>query len=405
MMKMKAFSVTEVTRYLKRLLSTDPIINHVIIEGEISNYIRHSSGHAYFTLKDDTSKIACVMFSQYVDQIGFSPKNGDRVHAKGQVTIYERDGRYQLNAVGMENIGLGALHVRYEALKVKLEAQGYFDPAHKKPLPFLPRKIGILTSPTGAAIQDILSVAKRRSNFSELLIYPIRVQGEQSKSEICQGIRYFNMRDDVDLIILARGGGSIEELWSFNEEIVAEAIYTSRIPIITGVGHETDFTISDFVSDKRAATPSAAAEIAIKSKTELALELNKSIQKMSLFISRRMELERAKINRFEPHQWLKRANTMIELKQQKLEHQQKIFEQKILTHLMGEKEKLNVLATKIDSMSPFAVMRRGYGVVTKEGKLVSSITQVKQKDLLEIRMIDGAITVEVKNKKLLKHQS
>ncbi|GAB6108865.1 exodeoxyribonuclease VII large subunit [Fusibacter bizertensis] len=399
MMKMKAFTVSEVTRYIKRLLSTDPIINNVIIEGEISNYIRHSSGHAYFTLKDDTSKIACVMFSQYVDLIGFSPKNGDRVHAKGQITIYERDGRYQLNAVGMENIGLGALHVRFEALKGKLQAKGYFDQAHKKALPLLPMKIGILTSPTGAAIQDILSVAKRRSNFSELLIYPIRVQGEQSKEEICRGINFFNERDDVDLIILARGGGSIEELWAFNEEIVAEAIYHSRIPIITGVGHETDFTISDFVADRRAATPSAAAEIAIKSKTELALELNKSIQRMSLIVSRRMELERSKINRFEPHQWENRASKIIELRRQRLGHSQDVFEQKIQAILSSEKEKLNVLATKIDSLSPFAVMRRGYGIVTKEGNLVNSINQVSENDSLDIRMIDGAMTVEVKNKR------
>lgn len=405
MMKMKAFTVTEVTRYLKRLLSTDPIINNVLIEGEISNYIRHSSGHAYFTLKDDTSKIACVMFSQYVDAIGFFPKNGDRVHAKGQITVYERDGRYQLNAIGMDNIGLGALHVQFEALKEKLEAKGYFDQSHKKELPFLPRKIGILTSPTGAAIQDILSVANRRSNFSELLIYPIRVQGEQSKDEICQGIEYFNRREDVDLIILARGGGSIEELWAFNEEIVAQAIYNSRIPIITGVGHETDFTISDFVSDKRAATPSAAAEIAIKSKKELALELNKSIQRMSLLISRRLELERAKINRFEPHLLEKRVMSMIELKKQQNAHQQVNFEQKVQAYLLSEKEKLNLLATKLDSMSPFAVMRRGYGIVTKEGALVSSILQVEEKDILNVRMNDGVMTVEVKNKKVLLEQN
>ncbi len=402
MIKMKSFTVTEATRYLKRLMSTDPIINQIIIEGEISNYIRHSSGHAYFTLKDDQSKMACVMFSQYVSALDFNPKNGDRVHAKGQITIYEKDGRYQLNAFAMNNIGLGDLHVKFEALKSKLEKGGLFDSAHKKPIPKLPRKIGILTSPTGAAIQDILSVAKRRNNFSELLIYPIRVQGEQSKFEICKGIDYFNQRQDIDLIILARGGGSIEELWSFNEEVVAYAIYHSEIPIITGVGHETDFTISDFVADQRAATPSAAAEIAIVSKNEMTLDLNRQIQRMSLLVSRRMELERSKLNRFEPHQLSNRLSRTIQFKIQDLNHKKTLSVQNITRAVRTEKEKLLTLGTKLDAMSPFAVMRRGYGIITANDEPVVSTLQLKVGSEIKVRVTDGSIDAEVTHIKKIK---
>lgn len=392
MIKMKAFTVTEITRYLKRLLSADPIINQVIVEGEISNFIRHSSGHAYFTLKDDQSKLACVMFSQYLEALPFKPKNGDRVHVKGQITIYERDGRYQLNALAMENIGLGALHMKFEALKQKLDARGMFDKQHKKPLPTLPQKVGVITSPTGAAIQDIISVSSRRSNFSQLLIYPVRVQGERSKEEICSGIEYFNKRDDIDLIILARGGGSIEELWSFNEEVVAEAIYSSRIPIITGIGHETDFTISDFVADMRAATPSAAAEIAIKSKSELILELNRTLQKITLQTRRKIELEKAKVSKFAPGSMAHKLNVSLQRDKQSLKHDAAMFTQKMTDVLKGERERLTLLGSKMDALSPFGVMRRGYAIATKEGVLITSVKQVRIKDKISIRLTDGALT-------------
>lgn len=394
MLKMKAFTVTEITRYIKRLLGTDPIINQVIVEGEISNFTRHSSGHAYFTLKDEQSKLTCVMFNSYMELLNFTPKNGDRVQAKGQISVYERDGRYQLNATGLENVGLGALHIKFEALKKKLEALGWFDPSHKKSLPTLPEKIGVITSPTGAAIQDIISVANRRSNFSELMIYPVRVQGEYSKEEICKAIAYFN-QTDVDLIIIARGGGSIEELWSFNEEVVAKAIYESKCPIITGIGHETDFTISDFVADRRAATPSAAAEIAIKSKTELNLELNKTIQRMSLVVSRRLEMEASKLQRYRPEQlsWLLSNST--QRMQVSLAHQEQLFVHEVLGQLESSKERLKHLGTKLDSLSPFAVLSRGYSLVTKEKTLISKTSQVTVGEMLTIDLNDGQLDATV----------
>ncbi len=389
MLKMKSFTVSEITRYIKRLLSTDPILNQVIIEGEISNYVRHSSGHAYFTLKDENSKLTCVMFAQYLSGTGFTPKNGDRVHAKGQIVVYERDGRYQLNVLALENIGLGALHVRFNALKEALESKGLFDKKHKKPLPVLPQKIGVITSPTGAAIQDILSVAQRRSNFSEIYIYPVRVQGEFAKGEICRGIRYFNERNDIDLIILARGGGSIEELWSFNEEEVAQAIFNSKIPIITGVGHETDFTISDFVADLRAATPSAAAEIAIKSKTEMLLELNKTLQKLSIQVHKRTELEHAKLERYAPKRLAKNLQDTLEKNKKMLTYKQQIVTKSTLNQIELAREKLMGVGTQLHALSPLNIMQRGYSVVTKADAVVNSVSQVAQDDLLTIRFSDG----------------
>ena len=359
MLKMKAFTVSEINRYIKRILGTDPILNQVIIEGEISNFVRHSSGHAYFTLKDEQSKLSCVMFSQYMEQMNFFPKNGDRVHAKGQITVYERDGKYQINVITLDNIGLGDLHIQYEALKNKLKEQGLFDPLYKKELPKLPESIGIITSPTGAAIQDIISVASRRSNFSGLKIFPVRVQGEFAKFEIIKAIEYFNQSNDVDLIILARGGGSIEELWAFNEESVAKAIFKSRIPIITGIGHETDFTISDFVADYRAATPSAAAEIAIKSKNELVLELNKAIQTLSILVKRRVETEKRILDRYAPTEFAQKIQKSLVSYKHHLIYNREIFQQNFSVLMKEERERLTVTAAKLDSLNPLGVLKRG----------------------------------------------
>lgn len=395
MMKMKSFTVSEVTRYIKRILGTDPLLSHILIEGEISNFVRHSSGHAYFTLKDEQSKLACVMFSQVMETLSFKPKNGDKVLVRGQITVYERDGRYQLNAISMENVGLGVLHIQFEQLKQKLEAKGYFDSRHKKSLPHLPQKIGVITSPTGAAIQDILSVANRRSNFSELLIYPIRVQGDTSKIEICKAIQFFNRREDVDLIILARGGGSIEELWSFNEESVADAIFMSRIPILTGIGHETDFTISDFVADRRAATPSAAAEIAIRSKSEIALELNQAMQKISMSVKRSIESERIKLNQVSPDQLSRRLARKIQSLRQTLNHEQIQLVTVMTAKMKAERDKLSVVGAKLNALSPFAVLQRGYGVISKEGNVIHSIDQVSIDDHVKLWVTDGEIEAKV----------
>ncbi len=392
MIKMKAFTVTEITKYLKRIIGADPILNHVIIEGEISNFTRHSSGHCYFTLKDDQSKMTCVLFSQYVTETVHALKNGDKVHAKGQITIFERDGKYQLYVQEIENIGLGALHIKFQLLKESLEKKGYFDTKYKKMLPKLPKRIGVITSPTGAAIQDIISVTKRRSTYSELLIYPVRVQGEGSSSEIVRAIKYFNDKNPVELIILARGGGSIEELWSFNEENVAVAIFESKVPIITGVGHETDFTISDFVADHRAPTPSAAAEIAVKSKEEIRLMFNKALQSIMLQVNRKVELEKAKLERFSEKKLADKVQQFTDMKSQKLEHLHDRSIKSVKNFAAMERSKLNAYGTQLSALSPLNVLSRGYGIVSKDEIVISSIGQLKPDDDISIQFVDGKAT-------------
>lgn len=397
MIKMKAFTVTEITRYIKRIIGADPILNHVIVEGEISNFTKHSSGHCYFTLKDDQSKMTCVLFSQYVTETVHSLKNGDKVHAKGQISIFERDGKYQLYVQEIENIGLGALHIKFQMLKDTLEKKGYFDTKYKKMLPDLPKRIGVITSPTGAAIQDIISVAKRRSTYSELLIYPVRVQGEGSSSEIVRAIKYFNDKNPVDLIVLARGGGSIEELWSFNEENVAVAIFESKVPIITGVGHETDFTISDFVADHRAPTPSAAAEIAVKSKEEIRLIINKALQSIVLQVNRKVDLKKARLERFSENMLAGKVKQFTDMKSQKLEHLHESSVKSVMNFAAMERSKLNAYGTQLSALSPLNVLSRGYGIVSKDELVISSINQLKPDDSITIQFVDGKVTSTVES--------
>lgn len=403
MIKMKAFTVTEITRYLKRVLQTDPILNRVLIEGEISNFTRHSSGHLYFTLKDETSKISCVMFAQYAGEATMELKNGDKVHAKGQVSLYERDGKYQLYVHEIENVGLGALHIKFGILKSKLEQMGYFDEKRKRKIPEIPAKVGVITSPTGAAVQDIISVAGRRSSYSKLFIYPVRVQGEQSAEEIVHAIDYFNREFPVDVLIVARGGGSLEELWSFNEEIVADAIFNSKIPVISGVGHETDFTICDFVADRRAPTPSAAAEMAVKSKEEISIVINKTLQHMILNINRKLELSRLRLNRFDIEMMENKIFNEIRLRSEQASTLNNQIKRAVSVELKQKRETLTSQGKQMDALSPFGVLKRGYSVVQKEGVIVSDITQVKVGDALEIQLTNGI--VDVKASKIYSRES
>jgi exodeoxyribonuclease VII large subunit len=272
-MKLRKLSVTEVNTYAQKLLSYDPILQNINVEGEISNFVAHSSGHAYFSLKDNDSKINCIMFSRYYSLLDDDFKNGDKVDCLGDISIFVRDGKFQLYVKEMKNAGLGELHIKFEQLKKKYKELNYFDESHKKEIPKYPNKIGIITSATGAAIKDIISVFNRRTTLADLIVYSVSVQGIYSKDEIVKAINFFNDKENVDLIIISRGGGSIEELWSFNEPEVVETVFDSEIPIISGIGHETDYTLVDFVSDLRAPTPSSAAEVALKSNKEIVSEL------------------------------------------------------------------------------------------------------------------------------------
>lgn len=396
MLKMRAFSVTEITRYLKKLISSDPILNQVLIEGEISNFTLHSSGHAYFSIKDEESKMSCIMFSQNVKMLDRIPKNGEKVHLKGSVSLYERDGKYQMYVQMIEFVGLGALHIKFEALKKDLEHEGLFDQRYKKSLPFLPQKIGIITSPTGAAIQDIISVAKRRSNLSELLIFPVRVQGEFSAGEIVSAISFFNDKMPVDLIILSRGGGSIEELWSFNEVQVARAIFSSKIPIISGVGHETDFTISDFVADLRAATPSAAAEIAIKSKEEIELMLDQKLQTIKQQFTRKMDRCRLQLESTSPKQLSNKLSYRVARELSEIDHLRDNMVQSVNYRLKTASTTLEHLGSKINTLSPLSTMQRGYSIVRKDNKLIRSVKDVHKDETLNIMLRDGLVKTLVK---------
>ena len=270
----KIFTVKEINNYIKYLIQNDVLLSHIYVKGEISNFKLHTSGHAYFTLKDADSRLKCVMFKGNASKLKFMPEDGSAVVVRGYFSIYERDGQYQLYAEDMIPEGTGSLYKAYEQLKKKLSALGYFDEAIKKKLPYMPQAVGVVTSPTGAAVRDIISIIKRRCSNVDIYLYPVQVQGLGAENEIAEGIRYFNAKANVDVMIIGRGGGSIEELWAFNEEEVAKAIFESNIPVISAVGHETDFTIADFTADVRAATPSSAAELAVPDKQSLMSKVN-----------------------------------------------------------------------------------------------------------------------------------
>lgn len=397
---MKAFSVSEINRYIKRILGTDPIVNQVLVEGEISNFTRHSSGHVYFTLKDDFSKISCVMFAEDYNAIGSPLKDGNGVQVRGQISVFERDGRYQLYAKQITRTGQGALYLEFENLKQTLRSEGYFDEKHKLPIPKFPKKIAVITSPTGAALQDILSVAKRRGTLSDIVVIPTLVQGSEAPKSIMDAIDKAEKIEDVELIVLARGGGSIEELWAFNDVKVSRRIFQAKIPIISGVGHETDFTIADFVADKRAATPSAAAEIAVVSKKELQTEMNKNLQMLVMGVQKHLAFYQMKVNEL----GVRHMKQVVSLKIQKenesleiaLEKMKGLLDKKIFE----DESKLRLYGENLSNLNPMSVLLRGYSLVYKEERLVNKISEVSISDTLKIQQSDGYLVVRVTDKQV-----
>lgn len=388
-------AVSELNGYINRQLQFDPILSQVLVVGEISNFKYHSSGHLYFTLKDETSKIQCVMFKSDAITLGYIPEDGEKTELTGRVSVYEKEGRYQIYVTGMAPVGKGELYKAFIQLKDSLDGKGYFD--KKQSIKPFPSTIGIITSPTGAAIRDILTVIKRRNPYVEVLIYPVRVQGETARFEISNGIDYFN-ENPVDTLILARGGGSLEELWAFNELVVAESIFDSKIPIISGVGHETDFTIADFVSDLRAATPTEAAEMAVATiehyQNYLVNQKNRLIRVMTQQLSlNRIKLEKSNKNKL-CQLVLRDVHDMrsdILLKKNHLVASYKIDFQKKMNHL-------ETLGVKLDSVSPLSTLQRGYAVVEKNNKTVESINDVEVSDSIDIILKNGIIRTEVISK-------
>lgn len=395
-MYIKTLSVSGLNNYIKKIMDNDFILNNSNVRGEISNLKLHSSGHMYFSLKDAHSKINCVMFKGAVSKLKVIPEDGMNVIVKGRVSLYEKEGSCQFYCENMELEGLGELYTAYEKLKEKLQSEGLFSESHKKELPMYAKKIGVVTSPTGAAIQDIIKVAKRRNKGIDILLYPAKVQGIEAAKEIIKGIEFLN-KTDVDLIIIGRGGGSIEELWSFNDEELAYTVFSSKKPIITGVGHEVDFTIVDFVSDKRAATPSQAAEIAvfdlnkvndniIYNKNRLKDQINKKLAKDKSSI----DLLRKRIELYNPK--LRIVNEYSRLSQLKSNLYRHIKDK-----IQREKEGLAALNSLLLSNNPLKVLNKGYSIITDEkDTVINSVSILKKAGNVNITMKDGKIKAELK---------
>ena len=389
-------SVSQVNIYIKNVLDNDLLLSDVTVKGEISNYKLHSSGHIYMSLKDETGVMRAVMFRGAASKLRFRPENGMKVIARGRVTVYERDGQYQLYINSMEQEGVGDLHVAFEELKKKLMEEGLFDSSKKKPLPKYPKKVGVVTAPTGAAIRDIINILSRRFSYTDIIIYPVLVQGENSAKSIVGAIEYFNREKSVDVMIVGRGGGSIEDLWSFNEEIVARAIFESDIPIVSAVGHEIDFTISDFVADLRAPTPSAAAELVVPSGDELIEKFGNVLKRLKNSADRIVENRMLRLKNCIDKPVMR--NPEIKLEDRKiyldnLSHRLEMAEKMLLER---KKQMLSVYVSKLDGLSPLGTVARGFSVATGESGVIKSVSQVKSGDNISVRVTDGSFDAVVK---------
>lgn len=369
-MDKQGFSVSEVNQYLKQLLESQSDLHHIPVMGEVSNFKRYASGHCYFTLKDEKSALKCVMFKSSAVRLSFTPQNGEKVVALGSISVYERDGVYQLYVTAMRRQGIGDLMQAYEALKEKLTKEGLFDESRKKPLPRLPQAIGIITSPSGAAVHDIITVSRRRNKGVKLILYPVKVQGEEAAGEIVRAIDFFHRHHLADLLIVGRGGGSIEDLWAFNEEPVVRAIAASKIPIISAVGHETDFTLSDFAADARAATPSQAAEIAV-------IDVAAYRNGIAFYWDKA-----AKLLEKEIHENAQLADSL-----------QQELTQAMAAELDAKKHRLSLMAAKLSALSPLTVLSRGYSITTTAGhRAVQCVSDVSVGDTIRTTVTDGTIS-------------
>ncbi|EIJ78813.1 exodeoxyribonuclease VII large subunit [Bacillus methanolicus PB1] len=446
MKETRYLTVNALTKYIKRKFDADPHLQDVLVKGEISNFKQHSSGHMYFTLKDDKARILAVMFTSYNRYMKFTPENGMKVLIRGDITVYEPSGQYQIYVKDMQPDGIGELYLAFEQLKEKLEKEGLFDPDVKKSIPKFPEIVGVITSPTGAAIRDILTTIKRRFPIAKILIFPALVQGEQAGRSISKAIELANERADIDVLIVGRGGGSIEELWAFNEEIVARAIFVSKIPIISAVGHETDYTIADFVADLRAPTPTAAAELAVPHIDELTERIMNRKSRLLRAIKEKIGIHKEQLTRIQKSYAFKYPQKLYE---QKLEQLDKLTEQlmkgarnifglkaeqqdqllkrlernhpaqlmqlarenhqrlrrslnKAMTGIFIEKQKdfQSILST-LEALSPLKIMERGYSLTyTDDGNLIKSVSQIKNGESVQVRLSDGQLYCKVTGKKV-----
>ena len=395
-MPQKVLSVAQINEYIRSKMDSDPLLYAVAVRGEISNYKVYPSGHHYFSLKDENATIRCVMFKGNAFGLKFRPDNGMKIIAMGRISVYPRDGAYQLYCTAMALDGVGDLHAAFEQLKAKLSAQGLFDDAHKKPLPQYPKVIGIVTSSAGAAVHDMLRVLAKRFPLTKVLLLPVRVQGAEAPPEIAAAIRYANHHKLADLLIVGRGGGSIEDLWAFNDEIVAKAIYDSEIPVISAVGHEPDVTISDYVADLRAATPSNAAELAVPDQESLRQMLDALVDAISNSMLRRLTAARQRLDALSSVSSMQSPTRYLELRRSALQlvASRLVGEQKQLIN--NRKQQFISLTAKLDAMSPLKVLTRGYAVVESSGcNVVSSINQVAVGESISVLLKDGTFNAEI----------
>lgn len=396
-MSENVITVSGLTKYIKNILESDSNLASFTVSGEISNLTIHRTGHLYFALKDEGAVINAVMFRGSVSTLQFKPENGMRVIAKGKISVFEPSGRYQVLVTSMQVDGIGDLYVAYELLKKKLEAEGLFSSSHKLPLPKLPKTIGVITSPTGAAIRDIINVLGRRFPFSSVLLYPSLVQGDGAPEQLIKALKFFEESKCVDVIILGRGGGSIEDLWAFNNEMLARQIYSMTVPVISAVGHETDFTISDFVSDVRAPTPSAAAEIAVPDTLDMLNKFENVNKRLKLVLKKQVDVASSQLERIKSSRIFTDADVIFENRFLFLDHNtEKLYKQ--LEICISKNEGIfEKITSKLDALSPLKVMSRGYLFARDESdKIIKSVGDIDIDDVIKLKMCDGSAECSVK---------
>ena len=394
-MKIEPISVSDLNKYIKDRVAEDEYLNNVFVKGEISNFKHHYTGHMYFTLKDDKSLIKCIMFKSYTTTLNFMPKDGMKVNVFGTVSVFERDGVYQIYCKAMQEDGVGDLYVAYKELKEKLEKVGLFDYSHKKKIPLMPKVIGVLTSQTGSVIKDIINVSTRRNKNVYIRLFPVPVQGEGAGEKIARAIKIMNDKKLADVLILARGGGSLEDLWPFNEEIVARAIYDSEIPIISAVGHETDFSISDFVSDLRAPTPSAAAELAVADIEDLKDRICLYEKRYKTLLSRKLDLMKMRYEKCMKSKAFTDPKRKIQDEYLKLEDLLGKIEASISEKVNNSKIRYVELISKLDALSPLKTLKRGYCISEVDGIVIKSAKDLKENMEIDLKYVDGSRKAKV----------
>lgn len=396
----QALSVTQLNEYLKMVIEGDRVLANVFVRGEISNFKLYSSGHAYFTLKDDAGQLKSVMFRSYFSRLAFLPEDGMRVIAHGRVSVYESSGQYQLYVDDLQPDGAGSLAMRFEQLKRKLAAEGLFDESRKRPLPQMPMRIGVITSPSGAAVHDIINVLGRRFPAAEMILYPSEVQGAQAPAQLISGVEFFSMTGLVDVIILGRGGGSAEDLWAFNDEYLARAVASCSVPVISAVGHESDFTICDFVADRRAPTPSAAAELAVPDMGEILRGLASKKIGLQTSMQKRIAQEKRILGQITALRVFSRPEQMFDHFRMRLDEQEAGLNRAIEQTLLRKKQSTASVAGKLQALNPLSILSRGYATVSRDGASITSVKQISDNDTLDIRMADGSVRVRVHNERI-----